>query len=85
MLEVKLPCNIGTRIEVKMDAHKSVIGTITSYTMIGSGNPFDSKPPKALANVCYTDEYDNVEEVLVACKDGVFSDDVKIVDDGTEE
>lgn len=64
MIEIKLPCEIGTRIR---DKETKIEGRIVAYTTIGTG--------RSLAEVVTNDG----ETVLFSSKDGLFLGDVEIL------
>lgn len=75
MIEIKLPCIIGTKVKVNGEN-----GTVSMFEVRGYSNPFDNmkKLPRVYAVVSQ-----NNEEVLVRCQEnGEFPNSVEIIKEG---
>lgn len=76
MIEIKLPCIIGTKVKVNEE-----LGTVTMFEIRGYANPFDNikKLPRVYAVVSRNDG----KEVLVRCQEnGEFPNSVEIIKEG---
>lgn len=76
MIEIKLPCIIGT--EVKANGEN---GIVSMFEVRGYANPFDNmkKLPRVYAVVSRNDG----KEVLIRCQEnGEFPDSVEIIKEG---
>lgn len=75
MIEIKLPCIIGTEVKVNEE-----LGTVTMFEIRGYANPFDNmkKLPRVYAIVSQ-----NNEEVIIRCQEnGEFPISVEIIKEG---
>lgn len=73
MVEIKLPCAVGSMVE---DVDDGFRGYILSYKIIGNGNPIDTRHT-ALAEVQDPDDRDN--QRLIRVSNGVFPDNINIL------
>ena len=74
MVEVKLPCVIGSIVKDKDDGSE---WCIVGYKIISNGIPFRPSPHKVLAEAVDIHNQDN--RVLIYSDNGVFPDSIEIL------
>lgn len=79
MIEIKIPCKVGTKVNVLIDdGFHGIIpftGRILKYEVRGWTNPLDERPQRVYAIIANQNE-----SMMVAVYDGIFPDNVEIIE-----